>query len=180
MTKKLRFCPSCESPIKLKNNRLIDCQSCGFNFYINPAPTATVIIENKQGEILLVKRKVAPKKGFWDLPGGFVYYSEKIEEAAVREIKEELNINLNLADLHWLGSYVNDNYLYRNINYHTINTVFFLRLTKDFSLKTSDDVASFQFFSKEQIPWKELAFADIKTALNDYLTLSSDYSYQTY
>jgi len=174
MTKKFRFCPSCKNPIKLKHNRLIDCQSCGFHFYINPAPIATVIIENKQGEILLVKRKVAPKKGFWDLPGGFVDYSEKIEEAAVREIKEELNININLTDLHWLGSYVNDNYLYRSINYHTINTVFFLRLTIGLPIKASDDVASFQFFHKEQIPWEKLAFADIKAALKDYLTLSSD------
>jgi ADP-ribose pyrophosphatase YjhB (NUDIX family) len=174
MIKKIRFCPSCKNPVKLNNNRLIDCQSCGFHFYINPAPTATVIIENKEGEILLVKRKVAPKKGFWDLPGGFVDYSEKIEEAAAREINEELNININLADLHWLGSYVNDNYLYRNINYHTINTVFFIRLTKDFSLKASDDIASFQFFPKKQIPWKKLAFTDIKAALKDYLTLSSD------
>jgi ADP-ribose pyrophosphatase YjhB (NUDIX family) len=174
MSKKLRFCPSCKNPIKLKHNRLIDCQSCGFHFYINPAPTATVIIENKQGEILLVKRKVAPKKNFWDLPGGFVDYSEKIEEAAVREIKEELNININLTDLHWLGSYINNNYLYRSINYHTINTVFSLRLTKDLPIKASDDVASFQFFSKEQIPWEKLAFADIKAALKDYLTLSSN------
>ena len=88
-----KFCPKCSGDLTRKSENLLVCQKCKFELYLNPKPTNAAILENEKGEILLVKRKIPPKEGFWDLPGGFVEVGESAEEAIVREVKEELGIS---------------------------------------------------------------------------------------
>ncbi|HHH80313.1 MAG TPA: NUDIX hydrolase, partial [Thermoplasmatales archaeon] len=56
--------------------------------YRKPSVTVDGIV-TKNNEILLIKRKNNPFKGRWSLPGGFVNYGEKVEDAVIREVKEE-------------------------------------------------------------------------------------------
>src|SRR3990167_5169640 len=96
-------CLRCGNKLEKKSSRESSCPKCGYAHYVNPYPTTSVIIENENGEIMLVKRKYNPKKGYWDLPGGFVDLNESGEECSRREIIEELGIKLK--KLIYLGSY---------------------------------------------------------------------------
>src|SRR5215467_6952048 len=64
------------------------CPRCGWVDYNNPAPTASVLLL-RRGRLLLVRRAVAPSRGAWDLPGGFIEAGETAEQAARREMREE-------------------------------------------------------------------------------------------
>lgn len=136
--------------------------------YENPKPTTAVIFENKLGQILLIKRKKAPKKDYWDLPGGFVDLYENLESAVIREIKEELNIEL--ADFKYIGSYYG-RYLYRGVNYHTLCFAYVTK-TPINNLKISDEIAEFKFFDKKEVPLDRVAFVEVKSAIRDYLSSS--------
>jgi len=168
MIKKFKFCPNCKNKLEHLSSRLINCPFCYFHFYLNPVPTAAIILENNKGEILLVKRKNSPKKGFWDLPGGFIEFNEKAEEAILRELKEELNLKLTPKSIKFLGSFIG-RYFYKGIIYQPLCLVFFTKIGELAKIKVADDVASFSFFKKEKIPWSSLAFPDIKGALKEYI-----------
>ena len=170
MTKKFKYCPNCKEKLKVTNQKILDCPVCGFHFYLNPVPTTAIILENKNDQILFTKRKFLPKKGFWDLPGGFVYFNEKAKNTIVREVKEELGIKIK--DPKFLGTYIGF-YPYKGINYQPLCVVFFEKINDEEikKIKAADDVLSIKFFSKNKIPWKKLAFPDIIQALKDYLNL---------
>ena len=160
-----KYCPNCKAKIK-KSNRLIDCTSCGFRFYLNPVPTNGLIVQNEKGEILLVKRKSNPKKGFWDVPGGFVDFGETLEESMIREIKEELGVKVK--DLRYLIS-TPDRYLYKVVNYHTL-CFFFTGKVKARNLKAKSDITEIKFFPKNNIPYAKIAFSGAKKAIKYYLS----------
>ena len=80
--KPFRFCPKCGGKLATKKQHgraLLICTECNFVFYQNSAPTASAIITNKAGDVLLVKRAIQPKKGYWDLPGGFLDEEEELQ-----------------------------------------------------------------------------------------------------
>ena len=56
------------------------------------------IVQNSKGELLLIKRKKEPKAGYLSLPGGHVEFGEKAEDAVVREMKEETNLDVEATD----------------------------------------------------------------------------------
>jgi ADP-ribose pyrophosphatase YjhB (NUDIX family) len=94
----------------------------------NPSPTVDIIIEieNKDGQqgIILIKRKNPPYG--WALPGGFVDYGESLEQAAVREAKEETSLDIQLqCQMH---TYSDPK---RDPRKHTISTVFIAQATGD-------------------------------------------------
>lgn len=159
-------CLKCGYLMNKQDRNLFICPQCDFHYYENPRPTDAVIMENKKGEILLVKRAHPPKKGWWDLPGGFVGYNETFEKGAVREVKEELGITI--SNLRYINSFHNL-YLYKGIYYHTL-CVNFAASLPDQPLKPKDDVISVRFFSKNSIPWRRIAFAAVKKGLEGYLS----------
>ena len=96
--KKLIYCSTCGE----KNNfGHIDgavryhCQKCKAIHYQNPKPTATLICTQNE-KILFVKRAFNPGKGEWSLPGGFLELGETLEQGAIRELKEETNLDGNV------------------------------------------------------------------------------------
>jgi len=109
----------------------------------------------------LVKRKIPPKNDFWDLPGGFVEFEETVEESTFREVKEEIGVSLK--KISYLGSYI-DKYQYRGLTYNTLCFVFFGKI-KNEKIIVSDDAKEARFFSKNDLPWKKIAFLGIKKAL---------------
>ncbi|MFH1425014.1 MAG: NUDIX hydrolase [archaeon] len=83
--------------------------------------TVDVLVSDEKNEkFLLVKRKNEPFAGKWALPGGFVEANETVEQAAVREVKEELDIDVELEGL--LGVYSEPG---RDPRGHTVSIVFF-------------------------------------------------------
>jgi len=75
------------------------CRRCGWIYFKNPASASAVAIVS-DGRVVLVKRRVPPHVGSWCLPAGFQEYDEGPEETAVREVKEETNLDIRLRRLH--------------------------------------------------------------------------------
>lgn len=161
-----KYCPNCKTKIKM-SNRLIDCTNCGFHLYINPAPTNGLILENEKGEILLVKRKVPPKKGYWDVPGGFIDFGETLEQSLKRETREELGINI--FDLKYFSSTA-DRYPYKNINYHTLCFLMTAKTSDTKKIFARDDIDGYKFFTKSNFPFDRIAFPQLKTVFKKYLS----------
>lgn len=163
-----KFCPKCGSETDKKAHNLLVCKSCTYNFYINPAPTNAVILENEAGEILLVKRKFEPMKGYLDLPGGFIEIGESMEDSTIREIKEELGIDIK--DITYYKSYP-DEYLFQEINVKTLGLTLTGKIEGSPKIVPSDDVEEAKFYKKTEIPLEDIAFESIRQALVDYLKL---------
>ncbi len=75
------------------------CDSCGFIDYINPRIVAGVVAADDEGRILICKRDIEPRRGFWTLPAGFMEQGETVEEGARREAREEACAELELGPL---------------------------------------------------------------------------------
>jgi len=106
-----------------------------------------VIIRDKS--ILLIKRKNQPFKGMWALPGGFVEYGETVEEAILREVKEETGMDAKIRRL--LGVYSRPD---RDPRGHVISIVFLL--DAEGKLIAGDDAGDVRFFRIDNLP--SLAF----------------------
>lgn len=160
------FCPKCGGETNRKLYNLLVCKKCGFNFYINPSPTNAVILENSKGEILLIKRKFEPMKGYLDLPGGFVESGESLEESSMREVKEELGIDI--SEVKYFNSYP-DEYLFQGVNIKTLGFVLTGTIPDGAVITASDDAEDPTFYKKEDLPIDKIAFESLKQGLRDYL-----------
>ena len=120
--------------------------------YKHPIPTIDIIIEikkkNGQEGIILIKRKNPPHG--WALPGGFVEYGESLEEAAVREAKEETSLDIRLKSQ--FHTYSDPK---RDPRKHTITTVYVA--TAQGKPRAQDDAIDIGIFTKEEIDFP-LAF----------------------
>jgi 8-oxo-dGTP diphosphatase len=101
----VKYCPRCATELVRRfsgERERPTCPVCGFVFYFNPVVGAGVLVE-QEGGVVLVRRGVEPKVGYWSLPSGYVEADERAEEAAVREAKEETGLDVEIDDL--LGVY---------------------------------------------------------------------------
>ncbi|MBT3456097.1 NUDIX domain-containing protein [bacterium] len=152
---KFQFCPSCSTENIYQNSeKSFLCNSCGFTYFHNPAPAVGAIVFDGK-KLLLCRRAFDPSKDKLDFPGGFVDYQETLEQALVREVKEELN--LEVTNIEYFASLTNL-YEYKKVIYPTVD-VFFKCQAKDLSrLSVADDVASYEWENIENLNIDDLAF----------------------
>ena len=141
--------------------RFITCPRCHneIETYRNPIPTVDIIIEMESNGIILIKRKNPPYG--WAIPGGFVDYGESLEQAAVREAKEETNLEVEFV--RQFHTYSDPN---RDPRYHTISTVYVAKGKGTSQAK--DDAIAVGVFTESNLP-DEIAF-DHRLILRDYFT----------
>ena len=104
----MKFCPKCTSPLEervLEGKVRQACTVCDFVFYRDPKPVAGVLAF-KGKKLLLIQRGNEPKLGLWSFPTGYVDIGDTPAETAVREAKEEADVDVELERL--LGVYSND------------------------------------------------------------------------
>ncbi|MCA9371539.1 NUDIX domain-containing protein [Candidatus Woesebacteria bacterium] len=160
------FCPKCGEGLHPDEHRSLACNSCGLRMFVNPKPTNAAIIRNKEGAVLLVKRKLDPKKGFWDVPGGFVDIKETIEQSVEREIHEELCAKVE--SMRYVGS-TNGRYLFGEINYYSVCMWFEVALDNEEEIESGDDVVEVAWFDENEIPWDRIAFKGVVDGLKNWL-----------
>lgn len=138
-----KHCPKCGSTeLSFKFGRAFDCLHCGFEYFFNSAGAVLAVIFNEQGELIVTRRAKAPFKGTFDFPGGFIDPGESAEECLVRELREELDVEI--SDYELCFSIANQ-YPYSGIIISTVDMVFRARI-KDFSeIQAYDDVAEVCF-----------------------------------
>ena len=133
--------------------------------YKIPSVTADIFIFDDDFNFILIKRKNNPFKDCWALPGGYVEYGESVETAAIREAKEETNIDVELKDL--VNVYSEPD---RDPRGHTI-TVAFTAKGNFNDRKADDDASDIAIFSTDKLDGIELAF-DHEKIIEDCLKMA--------
>jgi ADP-ribose pyrophosphatase YjhB (NUDIX family) len=155
------YCSRCGVGGVVDSGRKVVCGGCGFEFYFNVAAAVAGLIF-VEGKLLLTRRAYEPCKGMLDLPGGFVDRGETGEAALAREIREELN--LDIEDVEYYGTAANT-YLYGQLEYQVLD-LFYLCRPRDMSCcVAADDVADFGLFELGEIDLAELAFSSTRKML---------------
>jgi len=135
------------------------CPQCGtvVKAYHNPFPTVDIIIEQGEGIVLILRRN-EPKQ--WAIPGGFCDYGESLEEAAIREAREETGLNVELIEQ--FHTYSDPR---RDPRQHNISTVYIARAIGGV-MQAQDDAQDIGVFTEDDFP-PQLAF-DHDEILKDY------------
>ena len=150
--RKKTFCPYCGTRLTEKiceGSLRLFCEHCDEPIYENPIPASCLVVVDNRNRVLLVKRSVAPKKGFWCLPGGFMELGESPEKAALRELKEETGLSGRIEML--LGVSSNPSALY-----HTVLMVGYLIRQYTGTLIAGDDAEDAGYYHYDELP--EIAF----------------------
>lgn len=163
-----KYCPVCgSSHFNQDSEKSKRCESCGFVFYMNASASVAVFIVNANEELLVCTRAKEPHKGTLDLPGGFVDDDETAEDAAAREIKEELDGNV--VETKYLFSLPNL-YEYSGLTIPTLDMFFKCRLDSLSDLHAADDVERFDFVPVKEIDPALFGLSSIRKAVGMFLS----------
>ena len=157
------YCPRCGAALALKLIKTGEperpaCDNCGHVVYLDPKVAVGTVITNQARHFALVKRSIEPGHGKWVFPGGYVDRGEEPVVAAVREAREEANLEIRLKGL------VN---IYAYPGVVPIIIVYAATVTGG-ELRADDESLDAAWFDPADIPWDELAFRSTHDALRDY------------
>lgn len=161
--KPYQFCPYCAAPLTTRffaGKERPACRACHFMQFQDPKLAAAVLL-TEDGNVLLVRRAVAPRIGYWALPAGFVDPGELPEETAVREVAEETGLTVALDGFMGFARITNPDKLGV--------LVFFGGHPLGGQLQAQDDVSEARWFSPAGIPWDDLAFPSTRAILERWL-----------
>ena len=155
----MKFCPQCGSAISIvvpegDNRERHVCSACDAIHYQNPRIIAGCI-PVWEDKVLLCKRAINPRKGYWTLPAGFMELGETTEQAAIRETLEEAEADVQTDEL------------YAVFNLPHINQVYMMYRSVLLKPEFSSGIESLdvRLFSEHEIPWDELAFETMRMSL---------------
>lgn len=160
----MNFCSNCGAadinifiPKGDNKNRHV-CNNCNTIHYQNPKIIVGCIpvFEDK---ILLAERKIQPKKGFWNLPAGFMENGETLEQGAAREVLEETGASVRVEKLFAV---------YNIPHFNQVYLMFLARMDNPF-YEAGEESGEIRFFSKNEIPFDRLAFKSNVFTLEKYL-----------
>lgn len=140
-----KYCPDCKGELKKEGNNFC-CQECKLIIYQNSKPCAGVLIIDGMGKVLLGKRGVEPYKGCFDVIGGFLELGELPEAGAIREVKEETSLDVEIID--FLGMYVDR---YGEGGDFTLN-IYYIGKIIGGEMKAQSDVSSLEWIDIKELP----------------------------
>jgi len=159
----IKFCTQCASPVTLRvpvgdNLPRQVCDRCGFIHYENPR-LVVGCIATWEKEILLCRRAIEPRRGFWTLPAGFMENGETTTEAATRETREEACAAV-IIDAP-----------FAMINIAHINQVhlFYRGRLSTCEFAAGDESLETALMAESAIPWEDLAFQSVGLCLRQFL-----------
>jgi ADP-ribose pyrophosphatase YjhB (NUDIX family) len=159
----MKFCSECAHPVALAipegdNRPRYVCPQCGTIHYENPKLViGSLPVWESEGElkVLLCKRAIEPRYGYWTLPAGFMENNETTAEAAIRETEEEAGANIELGSLYSLLNVA---------HVHQVH-LFYLARLRDLDYEAGIESLEVRMFSEREIPWDDLAFPTIRKTL---------------
>ena len=164
LLEKFSYCPKCGSSHFIKeSDKSKKCENCGFEYFLNPSAAVAAFIFNKNGELLVEKRKKDPAKGMLDLPGGFCDAQETAEEAIAREVMEETSLKINNA--RYLFSQPNV-YRYSGFDIPTMDLFFSCEVEDITTLKANDDADECFWVKPEDIHTEQFGLRSVRQALH--------------
>jgi ADP-ribose pyrophosphatase YjhB (NUDIX family) len=135
------------------------CTGCAEIHYENPLNVVgTVPVWGEQ--VLLCRRNIEPRYGFWTLPAGFLELGESAAEGAIRETVEEAGANIELQDLFTLLNVVRVGQIHFYYRARMLDTL----------LAPGPETIEARLFREDEIPWDELAFRTVRLTLEHYFT----------
>lgn len=158
----INFCSRCGSKVEEKIppgetlTRAV-CVSCHTIHYQNPKIVVGCIPECGN-QILLCRRAIEPRLGYWTFPAGFMELGETAEEAAARETMEEAKADVEITSIYALYSLRHVNQVY----------VVFRGQLRTLQFGAGDESSEVDLVPLKSIPWEELAFPVIREILNRY------------
>ncbi|GKS69231.1 ADP-ribose pyrophosphatase YjhB, NUDIX family [Nitrosomonas sp. PY1] len=158
----MKFCSNCSASVELRipegdSLPRYVCTVCHIIHYQNPKVVVGCIPE-WEDKVLLCRRAIEPRLGWWTLPAGFMENNETLEQAAARETLEEANARVEIGDL----------YAVYSLPY--ISQVYFLFRGKllDLNFKPGIESLEVALLSEHEIPWQDMAFRVIHDPLKRY------------
>ncbi len=164
MQANINYCPQCGSdqlqlcvPKGDSHSRQV-CADCDHVIYQNPTVIAGCIIE-RDGKFLLAQRAIEPMRGRWSIPAGFMENGETVEQAAMREVREETGARVELLGPYSIFSVPQMNQVY----------IIFRARLMEFIEPHGDETEQLSFVSANEIPWSELTYPAIGQILCRYI-----------
>ncbi len=160
-----QFCRFCGGSTKALNpvGTHMRCTDCDRDLYVNSKPCAeTVII--RDGRALLLRRTIEPYHGYWDIPGGYLEEGELPEAGAIREAREEANLDVELKGL--IGMTLDD---YPGQEKLTVLTVSYLAEPLG-EPRPGDETGEVRYFTEDEIP-ENLAFGHARETIREAFAL---------
>ncbi|NTV95586.1 MAG: NUDIX hydrolase [Thiobacillus sp.] len=158
----MKYCSSCGAPVSHRipdgdNRHRYVCDACGAIHYQNPRMVVGCL-PYWGDKVLLCKRAIEPRYGYWTLPAGFMENGETTAEGAVRETLEEAGARVAIDDLYTL------------INVPDIDQVYLLFRARllDLDFAPGEESLEVALFDEADIPWDQIAFRTVKKTLEHY------------
>lgn len=171
LTESYHYCPKCGSRAFQRLPRLHRaCTDCGHRDFNNPITGVAALVLSPAGEMLWIERGREPGKGKMGMPGGFVDPGESLEQAAIREVKEETG--LDIFDLQYLCSFPNP-YAYHGCVRPVCDAFFTARSTGNQLSPKPGEVSQCFWQRPEAVNPEDLAFDSMRTALQCFLKQKS-------
>ncbi len=158
----MNYCSNCGSSLTLaippgEDRERHWCRHCGSIHYLNPR-IIVGCIPIWQGKILLCKRGIEPRLGYWTLPAGFMELGETTEQGAIRETWEETRARVDIDHLHGIYNIPHINQVY---------LIYRARMkTADF--ETTPESTQVELVDPAEIPWEQLAFRVMNRVLKEH------------
>jgi len=155
----MKYCSDCGSTVSQRipqdDDRLRHiCDKCDTIHYQNPKIVAGCIA-TFEGKILMCKRAIEPRKGFWTLPAGYMENGESTQEGAARETWEEAEAKVQNVELYTLFNLPRINQVY----------MFFRAEVLDGKIGNGSESLETRWMTQEQIPWDQLSFPTVRKTL---------------
>lgn len=158
----MKFCSTCGATVQLRvppgdTRARYVCDACGAIHYENPRMVVGCIPE-WEDKVLLCKRAIEPRYGFWTLPAGFMENDETVAQGAMRETFEEANARVQLLPL------------YTTLSVPQVNQVhiFYRAKLLDLDFSAGAESLEVRLFTEVQIPWADIAFRTVSLSLKYY------------
>ncbi len=160
----MKFCPDCGQPVKYlvpEGDQLprAVCVACGTVHYENPRIVAGCVPEWR-GQVLLCRRAIEPRRGYWTAPAGFLEIGESIHAAALRETVEEALAEVAIGSL---LSVVNV------LHAAQVHIMFRARMVSERHGPGAESLET-ALFTEHQVPWDDIAFESVHFSLERYFT----------